>query len=162
MPLPFKCCFWLNRSLTLMNPALPDLTTSPAALAATKICAVMVVYNPDSSLEENIRALLREVPSLIVVDNCSEPSVRLRIAALSATCNFAVVWNKENIGLAAGLNVGIRLALRDELYAWIATFDQDSRLAPGFSQTMIAAYQLCPFRNEVALIAPRYVLSAEC
>ena len=144
-----------------MNPTPPDLVASPAALAATEICAVMVVHNPDSTLEENIRALLREVPSLIVVDNCSEPSLRPRIAALSATCNFEVIWEKKNIGLAAGLNEGIRLALRDERYTWIATFDQDSRVSPGFSQTMIAAYALCPFRDKVALIAPRYVLSPE-
>jgi rhamnosyltransferase len=144
-----------------MNPALPDSTASSAALATTEICSVMVVHNPDSTLEENIRALLREVPSLIVVDNCSEPSLRPRIAALSATCNFEVIWEKKNIGLAAGLNGGIRMALRDERYTWIATFDQDSRVSPGFSQTMIAAYALCPFRDKVALIAPRYVLSPE-
>jgi rhamnosyltransferase len=144
-----------------MNPAPPDLTTTPAASAATKICAVMVVYNPDSTLEENIRALLREVPSLIVVDNCSEPPSRSRIAALATTCNFQVIWNRENIGLAAGLNVGIRLSLQNERYMWVATFDQDSRVSPGFSDAMLAAYESCPFQDKVALIAPRHVLSSE-
>lgn len=121
----------------------------------------MVVYNPDSTLEQNIRALLNEVARLIVVDNCSEPSTRSRIAAVAATCNFEVIWNKENIGLAAGLNIGIRRALSDEHYAWIATFDQDSKVSPGYSETMLAAYALCPFRDKVGLIAPRHVLSSE-
>lgn len=121
----------------------------------------MVVYNPDSTLEQNIKALLNEVARLIVVDNCSDPSVRSRIAALAAACNFEVTWNKENIGLAAGLNTGIRSALADEQYQWIATFDQDSRVFPGFGTAMLAAHAACPFRDKVALIAPHHVPSSE-
>jgi len=132
-----------------------------ATPAATQICAVMVVYNPDSTLEQNIRALLDEVARLVVVDNCSEPSARSRIAALAATCKFDVIWSKENIGLAAGLNTGIRCALANEQYQWIATFDQDSKVAPGFSETMLASYAACPFRGKVALVAPCHFLSSE-
>jgi rhamnosyltransferase len=117
----------------------------------------MVVYNPDSTLEQNIRALLNEVAQLIIVDNCSEPSVRSRIGSLAATCNFEVIWNNENIGLAAGLNTGIRYALANEQYQWIATFDQDSRVFPGFSAAMLEAHAACPFRDKVALIAPHHV-----
>lgn len=144
-----------------MNPDPPDLTATPAAPAATRICAVMVVYNPDSTLEQNIRALLNEVPNLIVVDNCSEPSIRSRIANLSATCNFEVIWNRDNIGLAAGLNIGIQCALANEQYQWIATFDQDSRVSSGFSTAMLAAQAACPFRDKVAMIAPHHLLSSE-
>jgi rhamnosyltransferase len=147
-----------------MNPGLPDSLTRPstdAKPAAAQICAVMVIYNPDNTLEQNIRALRSEVASLIVVDNCSEPSSRSMIAGLSASCNFEVIWNKENVGLAAGLNIGIRCALANEQYQWIATFDQDSRVSPGFSNAMFAAYTACPFREKVALIAPRHVLSSE-
>src|SRR6476646_73299 len=146
-----------------MHPVPPDFLTPPhgaAAMAATKICAVMVVYNPDSTLEENIRALLPEVANLIVVDNASEPSSRSVIATLAAACNFEVIWNKENAGLAAALNTGIRRALLSEDYAWIATFDQDSRVSPGFGESMLAAYLACPFRDQVALIAPRHVLAS--
>jgi len=146
-----------------MNPVPPDFLTPPdvrAATAATKICAVMVVYNPDSTLEENIRALLPEVANLIVVDNASEPSSRSVIATLAAACNFEVIWNKENAGLAAALNTGIRRALLGKDYAWIATFDQDSRVSAGFAKSMLAAYLACPFRDQVALIAPRHVLAS--
>ena len=147
-----------------MNPGLPDSLTRPpmdAAPPAIRICAVMVIYNPDSTLEQNIMALLNEVDRLVVVDNCSEPSVRSRITALAATSNFEVIWNQENIGLAAGLNTGIHRALTNEQYQWIATFDQDSRVTPGFSKTMLAAHTACPFREKVELIAPCHVLSVE-
>jgi len=146
-----------------MNPGPPDLLTlpvHPAAPTATKICAVMVVYNPDSMLEENIRALLTEVSRLIVVDNRSEPSNRSVTSALAAALNFDVIWNKENAGLAAALNTGIRRALLNDDYAWIATFDQDSRVSAGFREAMLAAYDSCPFREEVALVGPRHVLSS--
>lgn len=119
----------------------------------------MVVYNPDSTLEQNINALMNEVGRLVVVDNCSEPSDRSRIAALAAACNFEVIWNKENIGLAAGLNTGIRCALVNEQYQWIATFDQDSRVFPGFGAAMLSTQAACPFRDKVALIAPHHVPS---
>jgi rhamnosyltransferase len=121
----------------------------------------MVVYNPDLALEQNIKALLNEVARLIVVDNCSEPPVRSRVAALAAACNFEVIWNKENIGLAAGLNIGIRCALANEQHRWIATFDQDSRVFPGFSTALLAAHAACPFRDKVAIIAPHHVSSLE-
>jgi rhamnosyltransferase len=121
----------------------------------------MVVYNPDSLLEENIRALLTEVANLIVVDNGSEPSNRSVTAALAAACGFDVIWNKENAGLAAALNTGIRRAFLNEDYAWIATFDQDSKVSAGFSEAILAAYDSCPFRDEVALIGPRHMLSSE-
>ena len=147
-----------------MNPGLPDFLTRPSTdvtPAATQICAVMVVYNSDSTLEENIRALLNEVAKLIVVDNFSEPASRAMIVELAGACNFEVIWNKENVGLAAGLNAGIRRALADDHYEWITTFDQDSRVTPGFREAMFAAYQACPFREKVALIVPRHVLSQE-
>jgi len=120
----------------------------------------MVVYNPDSTLEENIQALLTEVPHLIVVDNCSEPSNRSVTSALAAAHNFEVIWNQENAGLAAALNTGIRRALLNEDYAWIATFDQDSRVSAGFTEDMLAAYHSCPFQNKVAIIGPRHLLSS--
>ena len=147
-----------------MNPGPPDFVTRPqadAAPAANQICAVMVVYNPDPTLEQNIRALSSEIASLIVVDNNSEPTIRSMIASLSAGCNFEVIWNRENIGLSAGLNTAIRRALANQQYQWIATFDQDSRVSPGFSEAMVAAYTACPFRDKVAMIAPHHLLSSE-
>jgi rhamnosyltransferase len=147
-----------------MSPGVPDQLKSPhrpAVPAANQICAVMVVYNPESTLEDNARALLTEVARLIIVDNCSEPSNRAVTAALASACNFEVIWNAQNIGLAAALNTGIRRALLNESYAWIATFDQDSRVSAGYSDNMLAAYDSCPFQNQVALIGPCHVLSSE-
>jgi rhamnosyltransferase len=126
-----------------------------------KICAVMVTYNPDSPLEQIIHSLLPHVDRLIVVDNSTEPHARWDIRQIAAACDFDVIWNKENLGLAAALNVGIRHALETGDYAWIATFDHDTHVLPGFRDAMLKAYLACPYRDRVGLIGPHHVLFPE-
>ncbi len=131
------------------------------SLAKMKICAVMVTYNPDSPLEQNIRALLPQVDQLIVVDNGSEPRIRADIAALASACNFEVIWNNKNLGLATALNQGIHRGLARDDYAWIATFDHDSQVPGGFCDAMIKAYLSCPYRERVGLIGPYHTMFPE-
>ena len=116
--------------------------------AEVKVCAVMVTYNPDSSLEQNIRALLPHVDRLIVVDNGSEPPIRADIEAISSACQVDVIWNNENLGLASALNIGIRQGLASGDYTWIATFDQDSRVSSGFRDAMLEAYLVLPISRQ--------------
>jgi rhamnosyltransferase len=139
---------------------LPRSHANPDTFPGMKVCAVMVTYNPDPSVEQNIRALLPQVDKLIVVDNHSEPPIRVFLTAVAAACNFEMIWNDENLGLAAALNTGIRRALAEN-YPWIATFDHDSRVSPGFIETMLKAYLSCPFRDQVALIGPYHLLFPE-
>jgi rhamnosyltransferase len=142
------------------NPSDTSMPASPlrAELQKVKICAVMVTYNPDSPLEQSVRALLTEVDRLIIIDNGSEPPIRAHIEAIACACQVEVIWNTENLGLATALNMGIRSALGSDDYAWIATFDQDSRVSPGYRDTMLNAYLSCPYRDMVGIIGPRHVL----
>jgi rhamnosyltransferase len=122
-----------------------------------KICAIMVTYNPDSPLEQNIRAVLPQVDKLIIVDNGSELPIRAHIEAIASSCAVQVIWNNENLGLATALNIGIRSALGSDDFDWIATFDQDSRVAAGFRDAMLQAYLACPYRQSVGIIGPHHV-----
>jgi rhamnosyltransferase len=126
-----------------------------------KICAVMVTYNPDSPLEQNIRAVLPHVDKLIIVDNGSETPIRAHIETIASCCPVEIIWNKENLGLATALNIGIRSALGSGDFAWIATFDQDSQVSAGFRTAMLQAYQACPYRERVGIIGPRHVVFPE-
>ena len=142
-----------------MNPGTLDPSASlPDRATVLKICAVMVTYNPDSSLEQNIRALLPHVDKLIVVDNGSEPHARWDIRELASACDFDCIWIRENMGLAAALNSGIRQALESADYTWIATFDHDTHVLPGFRDAMLKAFLACPYRARVGLIGPHHVL----
>jgi rhamnosyltransferase len=145
------------------NPSEPSLPGAPLRdeLKMGKICAVMVTYNPDSSLEQNIRALLPHVDKLILVDNGSELPIRAYIETIASSCPLEVIWNKENLGLATALNIGIRSALGSDNFAWIATFDQDSGVSAGFRAAMLQAYQACPYRERVGIIGPHHVVFPE-
>jgi rhamnosyltransferase len=122
-----------------------------------KLCAIMVTYNPDAALERNIRAMLPQVDKLIIVDNGSALPIRAHIETIASSCAVQVIWNKENLGLATALNIGIRSAFVSDDFAWIATFDQDSRVAAGFRDAMLQAYLACPYRQSVGIIGPRHV-----
>ena len=125
----------------------------------SRICAVIVTFNPESILEENIRALLSEVDKVVIVDNSSTNERRRMIGDLACRTGVEVIWNPKNEGIAAALNRGIQAALSENDYRWIATFDQDSRVLPGFKAAMLAAYQACPFREQVGLLGPCYIHS---
>lgn len=122
-----------------------------------KLCAVIVTYNPDSPLEQNIRAMLPQVDKLIIVDNGSALPIRAHIETIASSGPIQVIWNKENLGLATALNIGIQSAFGSDDFAWIATFDQDSRVAPGFRHAMLQAYLACPYRERVGIIGPHHV-----
>jgi rhamnosyltransferase len=130
----------------------------PPTLAGVKVCAVMVTYNPDSPLEQSVRALLTEVDRLIIIDNGSESPIRAQIEAVASACQVEVIWNTENLGLATALNMGIRSALGSDDYAWIATFDQDSQVSPGYRDAMLNAYVSCPYRDRIGIIGPHHVM----
>ena len=133
--------------------------SSRKAATHPEVCAVVVTYNPDSSLEQNVRALLPQVGRVIMVDNQSSPATRSLVARVAADCEVEVVWNDQNLGIATGLNSGIDRALRYGQYSWIATFDQDSLVPPDFVATIFEAYSSCPFRDEVAMIGANYKLA---
>jgi rhamnosyltransferase len=59
------------------------------------------------------------------------------------------------LGIAAALNIGIRFALERD-YPWVATFDQDSTAPDGFIEDLLAAWNTCQFKNEVAIVGPQY------
>jgi rhamnosyltransferase len=122
-----------------------------------KLCAIMVTYNPDAALERNIRAMLPQVDKLIIVDNGSALPIRAHIETIASSCAVQVIWNNENLGLATALNIGIQSALGTHDFAWIATFDQDSRVSAGFSDAMLQAHLACPYRERVGIIGPHHV-----
>jgi len=132
------------------------LSPSPP-LNASQICAVVITFNPDDTLEHNLRALQPEVNKIIIVDNRSRDELRSRIAMIASATASDVIWNAQNQGIASALNVGIQHALSQSNYQWIATFDQDSRVLPGFTKAMLEAHRACHFRDEVGVIGPRYV-----
>ena len=120
---------------------------------------MIVTHNPDSNLERNVRALRPQVGKLIIVDNQSSSAAHSLIARIASACGVEIIWNNQNLGIAAGLNAGIERALSCGQYPWIAMFDQDSLVPSDFVAAIFEAYWGCPLRERVAMIGANYKLA---
>jgi len=124
-------------------------------LAVNGVCAVIISYNPGDYLISNVRALRSQVDEIIVVDNGSGGDSRNILDTVSKVEGVKVSYNNANLGIAAALNIGVKFAM-DAGYKWVATFDQDSKVTPGFISSMFSAYESCKYKDLVAIISPVY------
>jgi rhamnosyltransferase len=112
------------------------------------LCAVVVTYHPDDDVVANLGLLVQECSRVLVVDNGSPVAQQ---TAMALVPGVTLLPQKENIGLAAALNLGLTRAL--ELGCeWAVTFDQDSRPEPGMVQAMWATHRMLP---EAKVVGPR-------
>ncbi len=115
-----------------------------------KICAGIVLYNPDMArLQENIAAIKNQVDRVYIVDNGS-----INIDTVRFCCKqdekVILIENGINKGIAAALNILLSKA-EENGYDWIVTLDQDSvafsdmveNFKPYFEEENVAI--LCPF-----------------
>ena len=128
--------------------------------AKNTVCAVVVTYRPRPDLMENLARLNSQVAETIVVDNGSGVDTIEMLRESRIELRNRLIRNERNLGIAAALNVGIRYAI-EKGYRWVATFDQDSTVTDGYMEAMLAAFEACPYKERVALIAPVLCMSLE-
>lgn len=119
------------------------------------IASVVVSYNPDYRIVENVFVLAEQVDLVIVVDNGSGKDSINHLDRLKDSKNIKIKFNSENLGIASALNIGVKYLI-EAGYLWIATFDQDTTLTSGCIASMLKAYEACNFKEKVALISPTY------
>jgi rhamnosyltransferase len=126
--------------------------------AAAKIIAVVVIYQPDALALGALLSALAQLDGLaqaVIVDNGCDPALRGRLQVQFP----ATTWLQQthNIGLASGLNIGIRHALAGQA-SHVLLFDQDSLPAADMLQQLLAAGQSLAARGfKVAALGPVYV-----
>lgn len=118
-------------------------------------CAIIVTFHPGAEITENIAALRGQVDEIIIVDNGSGDGSRELLGQLAQLSGVSIIYNQENLGIAAALNMGVRLA-KAAGHQWIMTFDQDSKVTPGMIGVMLDAYEAYPEKEKVASMSPRY------
>jgi rhamnosyltransferase len=134
-----------------------ELAMSPSRPAPeqdfSSLLAVIISFRPSDGLVENVRLLKTQVSELLIVDNTpgSEPSGCL--AFLEGQEGIRIIRNGRNLGIASALNLGVGQAIAGG-YDWVATFDQDSTVTPGYFAGLAHAYAGCPFQSQVAVLAP--------
>jgi rhamnosyltransferase len=120
------------------------------------VCAVIVTYHPSAAMIEGLKDQLAQAQGLVVVDNGSNADEVGWLRDASLRLSFHLIENRENLGVAAALNVGIKSAL-DRGFDWVVTFDQDSKIADGFMSQMFGALESHPEGQRVGSMHPRYL-----
>jgi rhamnosyltransferase len=113
---------------------------------------VVVLYNPDNEVWDNIQSYLQDIAVLYVIDN-SELKNSSLVNILLDCDKIRYIDNEGNAGLASALNLGATYAIENN-YKWLLTMDQDSRASWQMLLLMrdfIASPQ-CP--NSIGIVAP--------
>ncbi len=104
-------------------------------VVSQKFAGMVVLYNPDESVIDNIETYIDKMDILFAIDN-SETVDEDFIQELKKNKKILYIPNNCNLGIAAALNTGVRCAL-DRGYKWLFTFDQDSKASPTMIKSMI-------------------------
>jgi len=114
-----------------------------------KIAGVIVLYNPNEEVIDNIKSYLEDIEILYAVDN-SETKKDEIIKKIESFNKIVYIDNNGNQGMSAALNIAARLAIQNG-YDWLLTMDQDSMfLGENNISKMIQATQVY---NKIAIIS---------
>jgi O-antigen/teichoic acid export membrane protein/GT2 family glycosyltransferase len=119
------------------------------------VWAIVVTYNPDQEIAANLKSYANQVDQVIVIDNGSTAATLNFLNEIGIE-NVVIVRNQDNLGIAAALNEGVRIAHKNGA-AWVVTFDQDSKVGPNYILTFLRLLEEIPNPNEVAMLAPSFV-----
>ncbi len=114
-----------------------------------KIAAVVILYNPDSNVLNNISSYIEQVDRLFVVDNSEKVNYEL-VKKFNRYSNIEYIPNKTNIGIAAALNIGAKKAI-DEGFDYLLTMDQDSEASPLMVSELMNCFSV---DSKIAVVAP--------
>jgi len=119
-----------------------------------KITAVVVLFNPQSELTQNIMSYVKYVDFLYLIDNSTEYNQALIEKVLALNKNIVYINNNGNKGIANALNQGIDYAQKKQSQ-WLLTMDQDSRFED-FSAYIHCIKNFTHF-EKIAIFAPNIV-----
>lgn len=125
----------------------------------TKICGIIVTYQPDSEFVSRARRLLEQLPNLVVVDNGSSPQSLAYVSELADGSNVHLILNTENRGIATALNQGVNWAIAQG-FGWVLTLDQDSLVHQDMVDSLCAVYRVFPDQSKLAVIGSNYIDSS--
>lgn len=118
------------------------------------LAAVVVLYNPDISIIENINSYINEVDALFIVDNSDQKDVSV-LELIKQLPKTLYTWNGSNKGIAHALNIGAFQAISHG-YKWLLTMDQDSCFPPKMTTSYIHCFSHYPNREKVAIFSPMH------
>lgn len=115
------------------------------------IAGVVVLYEPDCYVAENINTYLEYVSKLYVVDNSERESIKT-LNAIKLIEKIEYIFLGGNKGIARALNIGLKKAIEDN-FDYLLTMDQDSKFGKGVIE--------CYFKQceKIFMNEPKVILS---
>ncbi len=123
----------------------------------SSIAAVVVLYNPESNMLDNILSYINNAEILFVVDNSDKKNETI-ISVLQENPKIIYQDNKGNQGIAHALNVGCNKAI-DHGYDWILTMDQDSSATPYMIEQMVDCLKHFRSMDNISIVTPFHASS---
>lgn len=114
---------------------------------------MVVLYNPDATVTENIKSYIGSIDHLYAVDNSDEPDEMI-LSEIKSLENVTYLSLNGNHGIAAALNTAARMA-NDAGYEWMLTMDQDTRVNQNIVRIMSACLDLYR-KQDIGIISSRY------
>lgn len=91
------------------------------------LCIILINYNGYDAMNQILQRFYVSnisMDNIVVVDNCSSDGSRNLLSKLKKKLNFILLMADENLGFAAGNNIGINYALQNG-YKYIALLNSD-------------------------------------
>jgi len=118
------------------------------------ICGVVVLYNPDIDVIDNIKTYAGQIDKLYIVDNSDSPIDNKIIKEIASIKNSEYIANNKNTGIAAALNIGAKKG-SEKNFKYILTMDQDSRTPADMVSKMLDHVYKKGYKDaEIGIVAP--------
>ena len=118
------------------------------------IAAVVVLFNPDKNIVENIKSYIDCVEKIYVIDNSNFSNASL-FQALPFAHKLEYIFNNGNLGIAKALNIGCEFAIQQGM-KWVLTMDQDSKFLNLNAAIISQIYKMKD--DSIALYYPNYLI----
>ncbi len=117
-----------------------------------RIAGVVVLYNPNPVVIENIKSYINEIEFLFAIDNSEYPNNEI-VEELRENVKVLYLPQKENLGIANALNRAADEAINLG-YHYLLTMDQDSFVDQEMIKIMV---ENCVDEEQAGIITPHYI-----
>ena len=129
-----------------------QLLTRPAR---DVVCAIVVTFNPDSDLCSRLERITKQLPRVVIVDNCSTAPCVAQVTKFADKLGIHLILNSSNLGIARALNQGVTWAA-EQGFGWVLTLDQDTIIAPEMVDSLARVYRASTSPAAIAIIGSNF------
>lgn len=115
---------------------------------------MVVLYNPDNNVVDNIKTYYNAVEKIYVIDNSENKNIDV-ISKLNQWSKIKYLCNKGNRGIAFALNRGAKNAIHDK-FDWLLTMDQDTAFFDKSMDLLIDGLEKFSSDPKMAIVAANY------